>query len=178
MRIVMRIGLASMAAVLVACASVHAGKKVSQDDVSLLERGVTTQRDVRRSFGEPTFSRVDSDGRAVWRYEYEEVKSRDTGTLTRLACSVGVLLRIPACLFQPMSYRSEKTIRDELTVYFDAQSVVASFSYTHEERPLSGVYDPALGIPGGSGPGRGQDRIPSTIPIADDAPGRDRASRR
>ncbi len=164
-----RLFVVPVAVVFVACTSVRMGTKVSRDDLGVLERGVTTQNDVRRTFGEPTSVRVSSDGTLVWRYEYEEVRGHDTGTLARLACAIGRFVRIPACLFQPLSYREEVRTRDQLTVSFGPDRVLAAYAYTHEEMPLSGVYDPAVGAPGSPGR-RGPAPIPSTMPVARGAP--------
>ena len=158
-----------LVALLVACTSVRTGTQVSADVVGEIERGVTTQADVQRSFGDPTSIQIRSDRTSVWRYSYEEVRAQDTGTLTRLLCTVGVLVRIPACLFNAVSYRNAKTTRDELTVRFDEDRLVTSYTYLHEEIPASGVYDPVVTGPGTPGrPGRSPSRTrgPITIPVA------------
>jgi len=148
------------------------GKEVSPDNVGGLERGVTTQADVQRDFGEPTLRSVSSDGTATWRYSYEEVNVKDTGTLTRILCTVGVVVRVPACVFNPVSYRSGVTIRDELTIVFDEDLVVSSYTYVHEEIPVSGTYDPVVAEPSSrpntpqAPPMRGGG--PMTIPISDE----------
>ncbi len=168
---VKRVCVVGISLCFVACTSLKTGRQVSPDTVGELERGVTTQAEVQRAFGTPTFRKVGSEGNSVWRYSYEEVRVKDTGTLTRVLCTFGVLIQVPACIFNGVSYRNGVTTRDELTITFDEELVVASYTYAHEEIPVSGTYDPVLSgpsrnpgpattLPGGGLPG------PRGIPVA------------
>ena len=160
------------ASLMLACTSIRTGSKVSPDGVGELQRGVTSQTEVRLRFGPPTSMRMRSDGSSTWRYVYEEIQARDTGTVTRLLCTVGLLIRIPACLLPTLGYRAERITRDELTIRFDDAQVILSYSYLHEEVPVSGVYDPVVRAPGRFprtgrrspiGPTRGPGAVPSAI---------------
>jgi outer membrane protein assembly factor BamE (lipoprotein component of BamABCDE complex) len=54
-----------------ACA-ISSGTKISENQVSQIEKGVTTKADISRMFGNPASTSVDANGNAMWMFEYAE----------------------------------------------------------------------------------------------------------
>lgn len=122
---------------LVACAS--SGREFSVDSIPLIQRGRWTQVEVKRQFGQPQGVLVRGSGFQVWRYRYEESRTMDTGTLTRIGAFVARLLGQRA-IGSPVNVRSTDTTIYTLDVEFDGRGVVTDYTYTSETRPSRQVY--------------------------------------
>lgn len=122
---------------LAACAT--RGAELSQDHISHIQRGVTTEQEVRDWFGTPISYDVDSGGRERWLYLHEETTRRDTGSITKIAASIASLLG--GRIFRPpVDVAYENRVREELEVYFDPRGVVSYYRYAREEIPTRRVY--------------------------------------
>jgi len=120
-----------------ACGS--GGRRFSVDSVPNIRRGSWTQQDVRRQFGQPQGVSVRGSGREVWRYQFEESQTLDTGTLSRIGRFVAALFGrgIPG---SPINARSTTRTTYRLNVEFNREGVVQDYEYTRDSRPTREVY--------------------------------------
>lgn len=58
---------------LTSCA-LSSGKKISDEQVSQIQKNVTTKADINRMFGNSTSTTVDANGNEVWTFGYAEEK--------------------------------------------------------------------------------------------------------
>ena len=52
--------------------AISSGTKISDEQVSQIEKGVTTKANISRMFGDPSLTSVDANGNAIWKFEYAE----------------------------------------------------------------------------------------------------------
>ncbi len=114
-----------------------AGRRFSPDLVPYIERGESTQQDVRRWFGEPTSVRVRGSGLSAWTYTYEERKRGDTRTITRLISWIGRLFGgFWSWWMPPFGVSYEVVTRHRLVVFFDEEGIATEYEYSREELPV------------------------------------------
>lgn len=123
--------------VLAACATT--GSPINEDSVGRIERGVTTEREIRKWFGDPASVRKTGSGHRSWGYRYEEKTRRDTGTLTKIGRSVASIFGARVFL-PPVDVAYENRVRHRLVVYFDQGGTVVNYAYEREELPTKKVY--------------------------------------
>lgn len=121
-----------ISALLLGCAS--RGRQFDVDRVPMIKRGVTTQADVRRWFGEPTTIRARGSGVSAWGYLYEETDTTDTRMLARIGEWIARLLG-QRVVTPPLGVRRETTTTHTLQVYFDPEGVVTEYEYTRKQLP-------------------------------------------
>jgi outer membrane protein assembly factor BamE (lipoprotein component of BamABCDE complex) len=129
--------LALLVVALVGCSTT--GRDFDEDSIPKIRPGVSTEKDVRRLFGNPTDLAYSSRGNARWTYRYEETKRHDTGTLSKIARSIAAIFRF-RWIPPPLDLSYEETTRYELTVWFDAEGTVSDYEYRRTERPKRRVY--------------------------------------
>ena len=117
---------------LAACAT--RGREFDVDRVPFIERGLSTQEDVRRWFGEPTSVKSRGSGVSAGGYLYEETETRDTRMLTRIGGWIAALLGYPVHV-PPLGARYETRTTHSLQVFFDAEGVVTEYEYTRRQLP-------------------------------------------
>jgi len=125
------IGLVVLVAV-AGCAT--RGTRFDVDSVDRITVGVTTQADCKRWFGGPMVVRQNASGRIGWGYEFEETQTRSTGTVTRIARSLGSIFGW-RWYYPPVDVTYEKTTAHRLTILFNSDGTVADFSYEREVTP-------------------------------------------
>jgi outer membrane protein assembly factor BamE (lipoprotein component of BamABCDE complex) len=123
---------------LVSTACSTTGRRFSPDLVPFIERGKSTQQDVRRWFGEPASVRVRGSGVSAWTYMYEERKRGDTRTITRLISWIGGLFG-HFWWMPPFGVSYEVVTRHRLVVFFDEEGVATEYEYSREEVPITQV---------------------------------------
>ncbi len=133
-----RVSAILLALALASTACSTTGRRFSPDLVPYIERGKSTQQDVRRWFGQPTSIRIRGSGPTVWTYRYEERTRGDTRTITRLISWIGRLLG-RFWWMPPFGVSYEMVTRHRLVVYFDEEGVVTEYEYTREELPIRQV---------------------------------------
>ena len=121
-----------LAILLASCAS--RGREFSVDSVPLIQRGVTTQEDVKRLFGEPTTIRARGSGVSAWGYLYEETETADTRMLARVGEWIAALLG-QRVITPPLGVRYENVTTHELQVYFDTEGIVSEYEYKRRQLP-------------------------------------------
>jgi len=82
---------------------------------------------------------VRGSGFQLWRYRYEERRTMDTGTLTRIGAFIARLFGRPG-VGSPINVRSSDVTLYQLDVEFDREGVVRDYTYSSETRPSRQVY--------------------------------------
>jgi len=123
---------------LVATACSTTGQRFSPDLVPYIERGESTQQDVRRWFGEPSSVHVRGSGSSVWTYAYEERKRGDTRAITDLVSWIASLFG-RFWWMPPFGVSYEVVTRHRLVVFFDEEGVATEYEYSREEFPIRRV---------------------------------------
>ncbi len=90
-------------------------------------------------FGEPVKLQVQGSGGSSWKYDYREVKTRDTGIFTRIARFVLSLFGVRS-IGPPVNVRYSNEIRHQLTVFFDDYGTVRDFTYERTDKPSKKIY--------------------------------------
>jgi outer membrane protein assembly factor BamE (lipoprotein component of BamABCDE complex) len=121
-----------VAALVAGCAT--RGRAFNVDQVPFIKRGVTTQEDVRRWFGEPSTIKARGSGVSAWGYLYEETDTTDTRMLARIGEWIAMLMG-QRVVTPPLGARYETTTTHTLQVFFDPDGVVTEYEYTRRQMP-------------------------------------------
>jgi hypothetical protein len=115
-----------------ACASPQ--PKLSRDRVAAVERGVTTQEQIRTWFGEPTGLELAADGSSTWRYEYERSEVARAGRSRTALCTANRLPYLQSLLFW-FRVCDEVRVVEEMVLSFTVNLVVDTFKFARIEFP-------------------------------------------
>jgi outer membrane protein assembly factor BamE (lipoprotein component of BamABCDE complex) len=123
--------------VALACAS--SGRSFPTDKIPRIEPGRTTAQEVRDWFGEPVTVRSRGSGGSTWQYDFREVDTADTRTVSRVG---GVLSQVlgGSRVGSPVNVAYSNETRHRLVIWIDRNDLVDDYEYEKTERPSKRVY--------------------------------------